>query len=456
MLVPLSRPAPRPLRARAVAVFVVLLLAAPLAFATPGVSEAARLPFANIVPAVAPAGGSLYVLGGLNQTLFDGIVRVDLASGSATNVSRLPVPLAAAAYATTTGGITYTFGGIVPNGTSTKLTDAIGRFDPATETFSWTGAKLPRPDAIGVAVWGDDAFYTMGGAGDVFNITRYDPVSNTVEQIPLPAGLALFITPAARLGDSIYIYGGLRIFPNGTSAWTKEIHRFSLVDHSIELLPEQLPTLVVYGGAQAIGDTVHVFGGIDETGYRQAILRHRPDVGVIETIGASLPGGNILFGSAALGGKAYLVGGVNATKLFDTVLELDAEYEQLVALAQLPGETAVEGAPREGDPRTYEVNAIVLGTQAPTVGVFTNGLLTQPVSVRPPQLGFALDAGVWTDDGTPTCLLSVGDDCLVLLPSDPTNTEPGAGRFRIGVDLYVDGERVNENVAVPFVGSALP
>lgn len=452
---------------RVVALLLVALVASPLAFATPSVTEAARLPFNNLAPMVAPANGALYVLGGLNQTLFDGVVKVDLATGSATNVSRLPVPLAAAGYATV-GGITYTFGGVVPNGTSTKATDQIGRFDPATLSFTWMDARLPRPDLIAGAAWGDDAFYVMGGLGDFFNITRYDPFSDTVQQIPLPQGIAFYLSPVARSGDAIYVYGGIRYFPNGTSAWTTEIFRFSLDDHSVVALDERMPELALLGTAQTVGDAVHIFGGVNVTNsYRQTILRHRPDVGVVESIGASLPTGNILHASAVTGGKAYIVGGLNQTRVLDTVLALDAEYEELLAVSRLvdgdslvAGETAIEGAPRSGDPRTYDVSAVVLGTRAPTVGVFTNGAFTQPVSVRPldHDVAASVDAGAWSDSTTKLCALSLGGECLVWLPADPSDPGPAldGGRFRIGVDVYVDGERVNENVVVPLAGNALP
>lgn len=451
---------------------VFAFLAAPLAFATPTLTETARLPTANVFPALAPGLTSFYVLGGIGpqggpQSLLDGIVEVNLATGIVTNVSKLPTALALAAYATV-DGITFTFGGVVPNTTSSaKATDQIGRFDPATERFTLMNARLPRPEYAGTAVWGDDSFYVFGSfnqeSGAAQGIIRYDPYIDRVEEIPLPSDVSFVASPIARLGGWIYVYGGVY-----GGEFTTEIFRFSVTNRAIERLNETLPHLVALSSAQRIGDDVYLFGPTQFRGAPEgAIIRHSPATGEIQTLPIMLPDGMSYPRTTTMNGRAILAGGMNRTQNFDTIFEFDADYAGFASLSHLvrsesiiPGDTSVEGAPQEDDPRTYDVSAVLLGTRLPTLNVFTNGLLTEPVNVRPfdHDVAVGVDAGARTDPDTRVCLVGAKGSCIAWLPADPSDPEPAleGGRGHVDVDLYVDGTRLSHRIEVPLVGNALP
>ena len=123
----------------------------------------AHLPQSVRYAAVAALGDIVYVFGGLisggeyTGTFSDAIQRIDLRTGVARIVGRLPTPLAHAMAATVHGRV-YVFGGSAPGGPS----DAVRRFDPTGNRTRLAG-RLPRPltDAA-VAALGA-AVYLLGG-----------------------------------------------------------------------------------------------------------------------------------------------------------------------------------------------------------------------------------------------------------------------------------------------------
>jgi hypothetical protein len=122
-----------------------------------------RLPQAVRYPAVAAVGNSVYLFGGLEfggeytGTFSRAIQRVDLASGRATIVGRLPTPYAHA-MATVRDGQVFVLGGSTPAGAS----NAILRFDPATGGVSRVGALPEHVADGGIATIGDTT-YVVGG-----------------------------------------------------------------------------------------------------------------------------------------------------------------------------------------------------------------------------------------------------------------------------------------------------
>jgi N-acetylneuraminic acid mutarotase len=134
-------------------------------------------------PAVAVAGGDVYLFGGLlaggeyTGTFSTAIQRIDPTSGTTTVVGHLPIPLAHAKAVVLDGQI-LVLGGSTTGGPSA----AVFRFDPTTARASKMGA-LPEPDTDGaVAVVGDTA-YLLGG------ISR-GPIATIIAIRLLPAGSA--------------------------------------------------------------------------------------------------------------------------------------------------------------------------------------------------------------------------------------------------------------------------
>jgi len=123
----------------------------------------AHLPQAVRYPAVAVAGNSVYLFGGLEfggeytGTFSRAIQRVDLASRRATIVGQLPTPYAHA-MATVRNGQVFVLGGSTPAGASS----AILRFDPATGAVSRAGTLPEHVADSGIATIGDTT-YLVGG-----------------------------------------------------------------------------------------------------------------------------------------------------------------------------------------------------------------------------------------------------------------------------------------------------
>jgi N-acetylneuraminic acid mutarotase len=123
----------------------------------------AQLPQPVRYAAVAALGNVVYVFGGLisggeyTGTFSDAIQRIDLPSGAASVVGRLPTPLAHAMAATVNGRL-YVLGGSAPGGPS----DAIERFDPVHNQIRPAG-RLPQPLTDAAVATIGPSVYLLGG-----------------------------------------------------------------------------------------------------------------------------------------------------------------------------------------------------------------------------------------------------------------------------------------------------
>jgi N-acetylneuraminic acid mutarotase len=127
--------------------------------------------------AVAALGNVVYVFGGLisggeyTGTFSNAIQRINLASGAASVVGRLPTTLAHAMAATVNGGV-YVLGGSAPGGPS----NAIERFDPKRNRMQPAG-RLPRPLTDAAVATIGPSVYLLGGisSAPVATITVIHP-----------------------------------------------------------------------------------------------------------------------------------------------------------------------------------------------------------------------------------------------------------------------------------------
>ncbi len=114
-------------------------------------------------PAVAVDQGEVYLFGGLlsggeyTGTFTTAIERVDPATGTATVVANLPVPLAHA-MAAVLGGQILLIGGSTPSGPSAE----VYVFEPGNNTLSPIGS-LPEPVTDGTVVVVGQTAYVLGG-----------------------------------------------------------------------------------------------------------------------------------------------------------------------------------------------------------------------------------------------------------------------------------------------------
>jgi len=120
-------------------------------------------------PAVAVAGSSIYVFGGLisggeyNGTFTNDIQRVDIRTGTARIVGHLPSPIAHA-MGSEMGGHLYVIGGSTASGSSNKILS----FDPANGVVSVAGI-LPQPITDAAVATIGRTTYVLGGISSVSN-----------------------------------------------------------------------------------------------------------------------------------------------------------------------------------------------------------------------------------------------------------------------------------------------
>jgi N-acetylneuraminic acid mutarotase len=112
-------------------------------------------------PAVAVAGGAVYLFGGVGAGRADtaSVQRYDPATGTTKVVARLPAP-ASHASAVVLGGQVFVLGGFVGDQPSAQVL----RFDPRTGEVAIAGA-LPAPLTDGATVVIDEIGYLVGGEG---------------------------------------------------------------------------------------------------------------------------------------------------------------------------------------------------------------------------------------------------------------------------------------------------
>ena len=124
-------------------------------------SVAARLKVPVRYPAVAAAGGTIYLFGGETSSgqATDAIQAIDASTGRARVLGRLPSPLAHAS-AVTLGGKPYVLGGTA-RGTPS---DRILTFDPASRRTTPAG-RLPEPVTNAAAASIGGRGYLIGGLG---------------------------------------------------------------------------------------------------------------------------------------------------------------------------------------------------------------------------------------------------------------------------------------------------
>ncbi len=160
---------------------------------------AARLPVPVRYPAVAAAGGVIWVFGGQTAASGSGatdvIQRVDPVTGAAAVAGHLPRPVAGAAVISL-GGRIYVAGGVTAQGTSR----AVFGFDPATARVSAAG-ELPVPAGYAGAAVSGGVGYLVGGEDGA----RPVPAVTTFRLVPAgravpAAGAAPWLAAAAGPG----------------------------------------------------------------------------------------------------------------------------------------------------------------------------------------------------------------------------------------------------------------
>jgi hypothetical protein len=264
---------------------------------------------ASRVSVVALPHGEIAALGGLT------------ASGSSNQVltgtpaalrrtGMLPVATHDAAAAVVRGKV-FLFGG----GQVTSF-DGIDRLDPATGAVKRVGTIGEPLSDLGAATAGSAAFLVGGYTGSAWAtaIQRFVPGHVPSVAGRLPAGLRY--AGVAALGGRIYVAGGAT-----TAGASSAIFSFDPARGSLRRIGS-LPHAVSHGALVALGSSLYLIGGTDATGAPLAtVTRIDPRAGTAAAAG-SLPHPLSDAGATSTGGAIVVVGGESTGRPTADVLEL--------------------------------------------------------------------------------------------------------------------------------------
>lgn len=255
-------------------------------------------------------------------------------TGAVILPARLPVALHEPAVVWD-GQQIWIFGGMTPSG---AFTDAVLRFDPATETLHTTSYRLPsaRQASAGIA-WGG-FIYLFGGRSSMTDlmtqIVRFNP--STGVMTPMSSSL-----PSGRYNLAIAATSS-RIFLFGGYDYTKvrQILSYDPLSDVLTTLPAQLTPGRESPVAVPSGSRVFLLGGSDSGGQLSEILQFDTTTGQLSPLASTLPYAPWQPAPFAIDGFGYLYGG----QAVQTVLRFDPGSGQATTL---PG-VSVAGGPAMG------------------------------------------------------------------------------------------------------------
>jgi sugar lactone lactonase YvrE len=265
------------------------------------VSAAGRLPAPVQLPAVAPSGGALLAIGGLDSRDASVADVVRVSGGRATVAGRLPAALHDAA-AAAVGGAAFLFGG----GDAGAGLAAILRIDPDGTTR--TAGRLPAPASdVAAATVGGTAYVVGGYSGTtpLDSIVAYSPGRPASVVATLPR--ALRYPAVAAVGGELLIAGGT----SGTAA-RREVLRFDPRTRAVREIG-RLPRPLTHAAGAALGGRFYVLGGRGgvQGSQRAEILAVDPASGRVRRAGR-LPAALSDLGAASLPGRIVALGGRDA------------------------------------------------------------------------------------------------------------------------------------------------
>lgn len=251
------------------------------------------------------AGGSIYVLGGIDPAgaTTNTVEQVNPATGAAVPAGSLALPTHGAS-ALTIGGKVFVFGGA-----SSTVHQTVQAYDPATGTTSVAG-QLPGPRAdLAAATAANDVVLLGGfdGTGPLASVlsspngTAFGALASLPQAVRYPA--------VAALGDSVYLFGGLLSGGEYTGTFTNDIQKVDVTTGATAIVGH-LPVAIAHAKAAVINGQVVVVGGSAASGPSGAIYRLDPASGTVYEIG-NLPEPRTDGALVVAGGTAYWLGGLS-------------------------------------------------------------------------------------------------------------------------------------------------
>jgi hypothetical protein len=283
--------------------------------------EPYQLPSGISREVVLPSGGSLLIIGGLNQRSVTtaAVTRLNTVTGRATRAGQLAAASHDAAGAVL-GGRPYLFGG----GVVTSLATVQSLQGRGTATVA---GRLPAPRSdLSSVTLGGTAYLIGGYDGSAYAAavlaTSNGTAFRTVARLPVPVRYAA----VAGTGRQIYVFGGQT--PAGPS---RVIQRISIRTGRAAVVG-RLPAPVTGATAFTLGGRIFIAGGQAAGGPTAAVLAYDPAQHTAAPAGRlPVPVSNAA--AAVAGGAAFVVGGTDGARQVPTV----ALVRLVPATAAFPG-----------------------------------------------------------------------------------------------------------------------
>jgi len=279
------------------------------ALGTPQEKALAKLPAARQEHSVAAAAGEIYVIGGYNPNVTDSVQAYDPAKDKWRDVKSFPTKMNHGNAAGIDDKI-YVAGYYINGTMSTATTDAYS-YDPKAD--AWTKiASLPSGTQRAASCVGVNGglMYVIGGADSgksVANAARYDPTSNTWEELPVLPERREHCS-AGFIKGVLYVAGGRA---DGITGIEPKTWAFDLATKTWTEKASLAPPRGGLAGA-VLADRLFVFGG---EGNMNASTGVFPDINVYDPSTNQWQALTPMlvprhgYGAAVLDNRIYLAGG---------------------------------------------------------------------------------------------------------------------------------------------------
>jgi DNA-binding CsgD family transcriptional regulator/N-acetylneuraminic acid mutarotase len=256
--------------------------------------------------ALAAYGGEIFAIGGETEQNVTGLVeRYDPNLDQWTIMKSKPIPVTDVS-AAVIGGKIYIPGGRTASG---EVTSVLEIYSPIEDEWE-KGADIPIELSAYAMVSYEGYLYLFGGwdgKNAVNSVFQYDPDADKWQSLTtMPTARAF---PGVSIVEGkIYVIGG---YDGEKALLTNEIYTPDLEDNTKSPweIGESLPDPRYAMGVASLVDTLHVFGGIGESGEPLPSLEYSNSLRSWETYQSPFKGQWSQLGLVPVGTNLYLVGG---------------------------------------------------------------------------------------------------------------------------------------------------
>ena len=186
----------------------------------------------------------------------------------------------------------------------------------------------------------DNKIYLFGnntGTDYWFDTFCYDIKTGQIEEVAGYTGTSMSGENFVSVGNNIYCFGGDTKDTTLSSQYLRYISIYNTEKHKVSPSSASLPYPMAYMGSAVVGDKIYLFGGITDSGALDTILCYDSATDKITTLEEKLPVACYGIGAATVGTKVYLFGGRSSSSILKTILCFDTKTENIEQLsATLP------------------------------------------------------------------------------------------------------------------------